>query len=332
MPVFNAEDFLPECLDSVLAQDFNDFEVIAINDGSSDRSADMLNRYAALDSRIKVKNQAHGGLVAALNLSLELAKGEYLARMDADDIMLPRRLMRQVEYLDANLHVDVVACQVALLDATSSTEGLRHYIDWQNNCVQAHDIRNAIYTESPVSHPSVMMRHKVLRDMGGYRDGQFPEDYDLWLRMIQAGYVITKIPETLLRWRDSQMRLSRRDERCSRQAFDNLRAAYLALDARLQQAERLVIWGAGRLSRKRCRLLLDRGYTPEKWIDVDPGKIGNAVDGAMIVEPQWLTDADQQSNRPFILCYVNNHGAKGEMAVFLNKHGYIEGQHYLMVG
>ena len=134
----------------------------------------------------------------------------------------------------------------------------------------------------------------------------------------------------LLRWRDHPQRLSRSDPRCDREAFDRLRADYLALDARLRSArDRLVIWGAGRRTRQRAAHLLRRGYRPQAWIDIDPRKLDNRIDGVPVVPPTWLRG---RRPRPFVLCYVASHGARPRVEADLSRLDFRKAVDYLHVG
>jgi hypothetical protein len=163
---------------------------------------------------------------------------------------------------------------------------------------------------------------------GGYRDGDFPEDYELLLRLHQRGHRMAKLPEVLLSWRDSGERLTRTDSRYAREAFDRIRAHYLAADPRLRQARELACWGAGRNTRKRVAHLLAHGFQPSAWIDIDPRKIGNLLEGVPVVPPTWL----ERKEKPFVLSYVANHGARELIAEALHTMGYQAGEDYLMVG
>lgn len=198
---------------------------------------------------------------------------------------------------------------------------------WQNACLTPEQIATEIYVESPFVHPSVMFRRSHVLELGGYRPGDFPEDYDLWLRLHRAGRIMGKLPEILLDWRESPQRLSRTDPRCSRQAFDRLRARYLATDPRLKDRP-LAFWGAGKSTRQRARHLMDLGYRPTAWIDIDPRKIGNRIDGIPVVPPAWL----RQPGKPFVLGYVARHGAREIISTRLIGMSYRQGQDWLMVG
>jgi hypothetical protein len=172
-----------------------------------------------------------------------------------------------------------------------------------------------------------MFRKQRVLDLGAYRDGEFPEDYELWLRLFQAGESMMKIEEVLLDWRESDNRLSRTSSRYSEAAFEKLRAEYLARDSRLQNRE-IVFWGAGRKTRQRSRYLIDNGITPSAWIDIDSKKTGNEYHGAKTYMPDWLRQID---HRPFVLNYVRNHGARERCRRFLDDSNYVMGIDYLDV-
>jgi hypothetical protein len=211
-------------------------------------------------------------------------------------------------------------------------KGMREYLRWQNACLAPEEIVHDIYLESPLTQPSVSFRRGVVRALGGYRDGDFPEDYELWLRLVHAGRRLGKCPEVLLDWRQRENSYSRTDPRFSTGAFGRLRARYLAQDPRLGRGRPLAFWGAGRVTRKRCRYLSDLGYLPDAWIDVDPKKIGNRIQGVPVVSPEWLAPRARCGARPLVLAYVANHGAREQIAQRLEGLNYRRGVDYLMIG
>ncbi|HEX8906284.1 MAG TPA: glycosyltransferase, partial [Longimicrobiaceae bacterium] len=269
------------------------------------------------------------GLVAALNLGIAEARALLVARMDADDVMLPERLRAQRGYMDAHPELALCGTRVELFPADEVRGGYLEYVRWQNECVTPDAIAANLYVESPFAHPSVVMRTEVLRAAGGYADGPFPEDYELWLRLHAAGHRMGKVPRVLLRWRERGGRTSRVDVRYARGAFDRLRADYLARDPRLHAGREVVVWGAGRRSRLRARLVMERGIAPVAWIDIDPDKIGHRVWGLAVHPPEWLETRDP---RPFVLVYVNNHGARDLISARLAEMGYAPGDDWLGVG
>jgi len=172
-----------------------------------------------------------------------------------------------------------------------------------------------------------MFRKNRIVETGAYKDGEFPEDYELWLRLFHAGCKMMKLEEVLLDWRESDNRLSRISSRYSDVAFEKLRAEYLAIDARLQ-GRLIVFLGAGRKTRRRAQYLIDNGITPFAWIDIDVNKIGNIYCGAKTYAVDWLLE---QKEKPFVLNYVRNHGARKHCRTYLDNAGYVMGKDYLDV-
>lgn len=328
LPFYNAAETLAETFDSILAQTLQDFIVIAVDDGSTDDSCAIVRHYIKGDQRIQLLQIEHQGVVAAMNHALNHCDVPVCARMDADDVMAPERLAMQLEFLQRNPHIDLVGSCVRLFPEELIQKGFSEYIRWQNACITPQQIADNIYVELPIAHPSISFRRDVVLGVGGYREGDFPEDYELLLRLHQQGHQMAKLPEVLLHWRDSENRLTRSDARYSRSAFDQVRAAYLTVDPRLHQGRQLAFWGAGRVTRKRTAHLIAHGHRPHVWIDIDPEKIGKVFEGAEVVAPHWL----KQQEKPFVLSYVSNHGARELIANDLDNMGYRNGFDYLMVG
>ena len=278
----DAASTLPACLESLRAQTFEDFEVIAVDDGSRDASAAVLGQGAAADRRLRV-TFGPGGLVAALNAAAEAATGELLARMDADDVALPERFARQVARLDAEPALDVLGCRVALFDGgVFGNAGMRAYVDWSNALLTHEAIAADMLVESPLAHPSVLMRAAALRGLGGYRAFEGPEDYDLWLRALRAGCRFGKVPEVLLQWRDTASRLSRTDPRYAPERFFDLKIESFLRTAGPGDGV-VVVWGAGPIGKAWARGLAARGRAVRAFVEVDPRKIGQTIHGAPVV-------------------------------------------------
>ncbi len=218
-------------------------------------------------------------------------------------------------------NVVLLATQSRNFPLEHAREGYREYIRWQNSVICHDDIAAQIYIESPFAHPSVMFKRDSIIAAGAYRVGAFPEDYELWLRLYHQGFRMEKLPQVLLCWRESENRLSRVSDSYAREAFDRLRAEYLSGDQRLK-GRAIVYWGAGRITRRRVKHLQARGFAPLVWIDIDPKKIGNVINGARVHEPAWL-EAASMHNKPFVLNYVTNHGARDILhGTICNAFGY----------
>ena len=200
MPVFNAERYLAEALESILAQTFRDFEFIVVDDGSTDRSLPILQRFAKEDFRIKIVSRPNTGIVGALNDGLAVASGEYIARMDADDIALPNRLAIQLHYMET--HPEIVAIGSSASMADPSGRPLKDF----KACTDPQTLRHNIVEikDIGVIHPTLMVRRNILNRVGGYRQHyNLVEDFDLFFRLLDEGE-LSNVPEVLLVYRQHQ--------------------------------------------------------------------------------------------------------------------------------
>jgi glycosyltransferase involved in cell wall biosynthesis len=288
LPVRDARATLPACLRSLRRQTLRAHEVVAVDDGSTDGSAELLERARSRDPRLVVLHAPPRGLVAALNRALALARAPLLARMDADDVAHPRRLELQAARLRAEPVLDVLGTRVRwwVPDGAGReagrTGGMAAYVRWSNTLLEHDQIVRDLLVESPLVHPSVMMRASLLRRLSGYRAFDGPEDYDLWLRARAAGARFGKLPQALLRWRDGAARLTRSDPRYGAGRFLALKLEALEA-AHLRRPRPLVVWGAGKVGKAWARALLARGYALDAFVEVDPRKIGQRIHGAPVV-------------------------------------------------
>ena len=197
MAVFNGERYLRSAAESILSQSFGDFEFIVIDDGSTDGSRRILEELSGRDGRLRVTSRANKGLTATLNEGLSLARGRYVARMDADDLSLPDRFEKQVAFLDAHPEVVCVGSRIETIDPLDSPVD-RPLHPLEHEQIDADLLKGIGWT---IVHPAAMFRTEVVRRLGGYRE-QFrtSQDLDLWLRLAEVGR-LANLPEVLLRYR-----------------------------------------------------------------------------------------------------------------------------------
>jgi len=195
LPVWNAERYLAGAIDSVLAQTFTDFELLVVDDGSTDGSGALIRRHR--DRRIlRIENEKNLGVTRSLNLAIQRARGRYLARMDADDRCAPERFERQVAFLDAHPRVALVASRARRIDERGAPLGVL------DTPVDGEMLRRRVRLGNCIVHGSVMMRADAVRALGGYDEAmERAEDYDLWLRIVQL-HEIAALPDLLYDWRD----------------------------------------------------------------------------------------------------------------------------------
>ncbi|MBM3853873.1 MAG: glycosyltransferase family 2 protein [Verrucomicrobia bacterium] len=349
LPVRNGAHTVAAAVASIQAQTFPHWELVAIDDGSSDASAEVLSRLARAEPRVRLFRRPAEGLVAALQTGLGAARGELIARMDADDVAHPERLAAQVEFLDqpGRGAIGVVGCRVEFGGDRAARRGYALHVEWLNGITTPEAIARNRFVESPHAHPSVMFRRELVARHGGYRAGDFPEDYELWLRWLEAGVQMAKVPRVLLRWNDPPERLSRTDVRYSPEAFFRLKAEWLArwlhrecpLPAPDQTVWRraavhgaagreILVWGAGRPTRQRARWLERHGVRIAGYIDVDARKIAPALGGTgvPVLSPAQLP----APGRVFVLGYVATRGARELIRAELERRRYVEGRDFLM--
>ena len=287
LPCRNAEESLDEALESIRRQTFGEFEVLAVNDGSLDRTGEILREWERRDPRVRCIQTPPRGIVHALNLATEHARGEFLARMDADDIAEPPRLEEQVGMLDT--HTDLIACGALIryFPRASVRDGALRYEEWINSVVSPEEIERDLFVECPIPHPTLVLRRDTLEQVGGYRDNGWPEDYDLVLRLWEAGHRFGKVPQVLLNWRESAFRLSRVDSRYDESAFRRCKVHYLINRI---AGRKVVVCGAGPVGKAFCLALQTNGYTIAAFLDLDRRKIGQTVHGTRVLHPDEVGD------------------------------------------
>ncbi|MBN2044433.1 MAG: glycosyltransferase [Anaerolineales bacterium] len=325
MPCYNMAAHLEETLGSIASQTLTDFEVVAVDDGSSDQTPEILGCWAEKDPRFRVLLLEHAGIIPALNAGLAVCRSDLVARMDADDRMHPARLEKQVGFMQAHPETDLVSSLVAGFPAGEHREGLSLYIEWLNSLPDHDSICREMFVESPLCHPSVTFRKSAVLALGGYQEKGWPEDYDLWLRGCLAGWRFAKIPEVLLEWREHPHRLTRTDSRYSLENFIRAKAHYLAVGP-LADRDTVIIWGAGMHGRRLSKHLLRAGVPLEYFVDIDPKKIGRTRRGLPIISPEELERVWSQASRPVLLSAVGARGARDLIRQRLSALGLMEAQ------
>ncbi|HEX6142224.1 MAG TPA: glycosyltransferase family 2 protein [Geminicoccaceae bacterium] len=200
MPIYNGEAFLREAIQSVLDQTHADFELVAVDDGSSDRSAAIVAEFAALDPRVRLIRQANAGGAAARNRALAEARAEWIVNLDHDDLMLPRRIERQLAFLRRHPDVRVFASRAHYISASGRIFGATKL----ERLADRADFERRVASGAPIglNHPSVCMHRPTILEVGGYRPArEGAEDIDLWNRVAERGHLILQQPEILTQYR-----------------------------------------------------------------------------------------------------------------------------------
>lgn len=325
LPCFNSEMTLLESLRSLENQTFGDYELIAVDDGSSDGTLQILQDWQKKDRRCRVLSQHHKGIIPTLNTGLMACNAPYVMRMDADDIALSTRLEEQVSYLETNPDTAVVGCLVKGFPEAEVRKGFEIYIDWLNSLVSHAEICREIFIESPLVHPSVTYRREWVVRVGGYQDNGWAEDYDLWLRLYMVGARFAKVPRVLLEWRERSDRLTRRDPRYAVENFLRAKAYYLVRGPLLSR-DGILIWGAGMMGRRISKYLLRQRAPLVAFIDIDPKKIGRTRRGLPITAPVEILELWRRYHKPALLVAVGARGARAIIREQLTRIGLQEGE------
>lgn len=332
LPVRNGAQTLPRALESCLAQTWRDFELIAANDGSRDRTAGIIREYARRDARVIFLDLPSGpGLTAALQEAHRRSSGPLIARMDADDYAYPDRLEIQVRFLESRPEIAGCGCGVRILDVKTGGRpraGYAHYECWLNHLTDSGTVSRERFIESPVAHPAALVRRAAFEAAGGYRECEWPEDYDLWLRMLEAGFLLANVPQVLLDWYDKPDRLSRTSGRYSQASFLRAKAHYLSHFAQVR-TRGVMISGAGPIGKQFARLLSGNGIAVRAFVEVHPRRIGNKIAGVPVVSEKDLEPCGPGS--PVQLAAVGQKGRREQIRAFLSSRGYREGESFFCV-
>jgi len=323
--VRNEEEYLLAALNSVLRQSFQNWELIAIDDGSTDGSFAIMEQMAKKDARIRIFRRPALGLVSALNFGLTLCRAELIARFDGDDICHPQRLALQYVAMSQNPEIDVLGSRIRHFPRLRIRDGMLAYENWQNALLSHEQIMCNLFVESPLANPSVMIRKAMIDKIGGYHEREWAEDYDLWFRMAESSAQFACLPQTLLFWRDHPQRMTRTAANCSLGALRLGKVHFLARGP-LAPKKMVWIWGIGPEGKKWRKLLLDNKIEVGGWIDVASKKIGQSLHGAMVIGPEQIP-----AKPPMILVCVAAKGARQKIKNFCQARKLTEGEDYLCV-
>ncbi len=325
LPFFNAENTLAAAVESILNQTFSSLELLLVNNNSTDNSLPVAQSLAEADSRIRLLNETKQGVDHAMNCGMRYSRGRFIARMDADDISHPERLERQVGFLNENSNTGLVGSVVKYVPHNSGTGGFSRFVKWVNSFCTTEAIERNRFIEIPVVNPTILFRRELFEKLGGCRQGNFPEDYEMQLRYLDAGVKMAKLPEPLLEWHDYPTRLTRTHKRYTTEAFFRIKARYFRKWSEQNNPfhPEIWVWGAGRRTRKRARLLSNEGLIIKGYIDIVEGKTTEKTS-------LHYSEIPAPGNM-FIVPMVAKYGARELIRQRLSEKGYREGKDYIFL-
>lgn len=328
LPVRNAGATLRRAAASCLAQTFDDLELVIVDDASGDDTPQLISELCRGDARVSgIRLEEHGGVAVAAEAGRRAARGEFVARMDADDFSRPERIGRQVAYLDGNPDVAGCGTGVRLVGAPAADpgRGFGEHVRWLNSLGAPERMAAGRFIDSPIANPSSMVRAGALDAAGGHRDTEWAEDYDLWLRMFDAGLGLANLGEVLVDWHDSPGRLTRSDDRYSAANFSRAKAHYIAKLPQVAQAG-VEIAGAGPIGKRLARDLIGEGVSVRRFYEVNPRRVGQRIAGVPVAGYAELT-----LGNAVLLGSVGLPGAREQIRALALAAGFREGHDFFPV-
>lgn len=294
-PFKNTSAYLRATLDSILKQTYSHWELIAVNDHSSDDSLQIVLDYAKSDTRIQVHNNRGKGIISALQHAYSLAKGEFVTRMDSDDIMVPHKLDTMVcdlkRYGKGHLALGLVKY---FSDEFQIGDGYLGYQNWLNKLTKEGSNYTEIYKECVIASPCWMAYRDDFDKCGGFSREVYPEDYDLTFRFYESGLKCIPSNEVLHLWRDYSSRTSRTHVNYANNTFIELKTDYF-LKLHYKNEHPLVLWGAGNKGKTIAKKFIDNNI-PFHWVCDNPQKIGKHIYGKEMLAFQMIDSFENAQN------------------------------------
>lgn len=278
IPFKNTEAFIGQCVNSILKQTYTNWELLIVDDNSTDTSFNIVNAFA--DDRITLLKNAGNGIIDALRLAFKSSKGELITRMDSDDIMSPNKLQVLVDGLLKHGKQHVALGLVNYFSETGIKDGYKNYEIWLNKLTKTGHNYSEIYKECVIPSPCWMLFRDDLIACNAFNPNTYPEDYDLAFRFYKHGFTCIPCNETIHNWRDYSSRASRTDEHYAENHFIPLKLNYF-LELDFNPNKTLVLWGAGNKGKTIAKYLIKNKIKFE-WICDNPNKIGHDIYGKII--------------------------------------------------
>jgi len=272
IPFKNTAEFLPDCIQSIINQTYDNWEILAVNDHSTDNSLDVMHSYAQKETRINVLKNEGKGIIEALRTAYSHAQGTYITRMDSDDIMSPNKLENMVRSLEKLGQGHIALGKVKYFSKEGVGDGYKSYEKWLNNLTEKGLNYSEIYKECVIPSPCWMVHRTDLERAGSFTSNRYPEDYDLAFRFYEQDLKCIPTNELLHYWRDYGHRTSRTSEHYAQNYFLDIKLHYfLKLDR--DNESPLVLWGAGNKGKTLAKNLLKKNIA-FIWVCNNSNKIG----------------------------------------------------------
>ncbi len=322
MPVKNVAKYIEDCLASILNQSFEDWELVIVNDHSTDDTQDLINHFTSVDERIHCHQNEGNGIIPALQLALSHASGEFITRFDGDDIMPTDRLAVMVKALEASSPKTIVTGKVKYFSDHPISEGYQNYEHWLNERIDQNDHWDWVYRECVIASPNWMMFKKELIEIGGFNELNYPEDYDLVFRWYLNDFIVKGLNQVTLHWREHSERTSRNSTHYNQEHFFRLKMRHFAQNT--NNESNLVLWGTDTKG-KLAATILDELEIEFMWMDLTEEKKAVTLFGHKILNYRQI---ENRVDFKLLLSVFPKARQKVKLERYLNDLGLQHGQDY----
>lgn len=305
MPVYNAGRYLESCIVSILAQSEQEWELLAVDDFSTDATWAILENFAAKDQRIKIYKNQEKGIIPALRLAFEQSKGVWITRMDADDRMAVNKLQLLKAALVQKDKNYIATGLVEYFSEQQLGQGYQNYAKWLNELTLESRNFEEIYKECVIPSPCWMIHRTDFQLVGAFQSNRYPEDYDLCFRFYEQQLKVVGVPKILHYWRDYPERTSRNDATYADNRFLDLKLEYF-LKLEHSTPKKLVLWGAGKKG-KMIAAHLAKEKIAFRWICNQASKWGHRIHGVILEDSRKIT---KMTDCQFIIAVANQEAQK----------------------
>ncbi|GAA4237779.1 glycosyltransferase [Postechiella marina] len=300
IPFKNTENFIAECVTSIIKQNYTNWELLIVDDGSTDSSYTIVKKLADKDLRINLLKNPGKGIIDALKFAFKTSKGKLITRMDSDDVMSSNKLNVLANSLLKHGKQHVALGLVNYFSKDGIKDGYKNYEIWLNNLTKTGSNYSEIYKECVIPSPCWMVYREDLEACGAFNFNTYPEDYDLAFRFYKHNFKCISCNEVIHNWRDYSSRASRTDEHYAENHFIPLKLNYF-LDLDFDKNKTLILWGAGKKGKQIAKYLINKKINFE-WICDNPNKIGHNIYGKILKPTTFL---NKNKNTQSIITVAN---------------------------
>ena len=313
-PFKNTGQFLSECIESILNQTYKNWELIIVDDNSNDNSFKIVKRFQENEGRIKLYKNPGDGIIEALRFAFKQSNGEYITRMDSDDIMYPEKLEVLFNNLKSNGKKHIAIGLVQYFRSDGISDGYYKYEKWLNGLTKEGKNFSEIYKECVIPSPCWMIHREDLEKCDAFNPDRYPEDYDLTFRIYKNNITCIPCNTILHKWRDYDSRTSRTSDHYAHNYFLEIKIKYY-LELNYDPTRPLTIWGAGFKGKTIAKYLVDKNI-PFIWICDNPNKLGKTIYGQEMHHFEYLN----QLENPQSIVTVANESAQTEIKSYFKQH------------